>query len=82
MPRVMRPENRYVLISPCRDEAQYVRQTLDSVLAQSIRPRKWIIVDDGSTDDTPRILAEYAMRHDWIEIVKRHDREKDPSAPV
>ncbi|MGA8005854.1 MAG: glycosyltransferase family A protein, partial [Burkholderiales bacterium] len=64
----------YLLISPCRDEAAYMRQTLDTVVAQSVRPAKWVIVDDGSTDDTPRILAEYAKRHDWIEIVTRGDR--------
>ena len=51
-----------------------MRQTLDSVVAQSLRPEKWVIVDDGSTDDTPRILAEYAARHDWIQIVTRDDR--------
>ncbi len=66
--------NRYVLISPCRDEALYMRQTLDTVIAQSVRPAKWIIVDDGSTDETPKILAQYAMQHDWIEVVTRQDR--------
>ena len=59
----------YLLISPCRDEAEYMRQTLDSVIAQSVPPAKWVIVGDGSTDGTPRILEEYANRHDWIEIV-------------
>lgn len=70
----MKTDNRYLLISPCRNEARYMRQTLDSVLAQSIRPVKWVIVDDGSTDETPGILAEYARHHDWIEIVARTDR--------
>jgi len=51
-----------------------MRQTLDSVVAQSICPAKWIIVDDGSTDQTAAILAEYAARHDWIEIITRKDR--------
>jgi biofilm PGA synthesis N-glycosyltransferase PgaC len=51
-----------------------MRQTLDTVIAQSVRPAKWVIVDDGSTDDTPQILAEYAARHDWIQIVTRKDR--------
>jgi hypothetical protein len=71
----------YVLISPCRDEADYMRETLDSVVAQSLRPAKWVIVDDGSTDDTPRILAEYARRHDWIEIVTRSDRGRRSVGP-
>ena len=71
----------YVLISPCRDEAAYMRETLDSVIAQSLRPAKWVIVDDGSTDDTPRILAEYAERHDWIEIVTVRDRGRRSVGP-
>ena len=64
----------YVLISPCRNEAAYMRQTLDTVVAQSVRPAKWVIVDDGSSDATPAILAEYAEKHDWIQIVVRKDR--------
>jgi poly-beta-1,6-N-acetyl-D-glucosamine synthase len=51
-----------------------MRQTLDSVIAQTIRPSLWVIVDDGSSDDTPSILEEYAARHDWIKIVTRNDR--------
>jgi biofilm PGA synthesis N-glycosyltransferase PgaC len=67
-------KSRYVLISPCRNEADFMRQTLDSVIGQSARPTKWVIVDDGSTDETPAILAEYASRHEWISIVTRSDR--------
>jgi biofilm PGA synthesis N-glycosyltransferase PgaC len=51
-----------------------MRQTLDSVIAQSVKPAKWVIVDDGSTDATPQILLEYAARHRWIDIVTRADR--------
>lgn len=65
---------RYLLISPCRNEAEFMRQTLDSVAAQSERPAKWVIVDDGSTDDTPAILARYAQQHPWIEVVTCRDR--------
>jgi glycosyltransferase involved in cell wall biosynthesis len=76
----MKARDDYVLISPCRNEAEYMRQTLDSVISQSVRPAKWIIVDDGSTDNTPKILAEYREKHDWIEIVTRRDRgRKRPS---
>lgn len=58
-----------------------MRQTLDSVIAQSIRPTLWVIVDDGSTDATPTILAEYASRHDWIRVVTRQDRGKRSVGP-
>src|SRR6202048_1107860 len=72
---------KYVLISPCRDEARYMRETLDSVISQSVRPAKWIIVDDGSTDSTPQILAEYRAKHGWIEVVTRSDRGQRSVGP-
>ncbi|MEJ6396211.1 glycosyltransferase family A protein [Gymnodinialimonas sp. 2305UL16-5] len=64
----------YVLISPCRNEADYMRRTLDSVVAQTVPPALWVIVDDGSSDATPQILADYAARHDWIRVVPKPDR--------
>ena len=64
----------YLVVSPCRNEAEYARQTLDSMVAQTHRPALWVIVDDGSTDETPAILAEYAAAHDWIRIVPKPDR--------
>lgn len=67
-------ETSCLVISPCRNEAEYMRRTLDSMVAQTLRPALWIIVDDGSTDETPAILAEYAARHDWIRVVPKPDR--------
>ncbi|MGY3451450.1 glycosyltransferase family 2 protein [Bradyrhizobium sp. USDA 4353] len=70
----MTPSRRYLLISPCRDEADYLRRTLDSVAAQSVPPALWIVVDDGSSDDTPQILDEYAQRLPCLRVVRRADR--------
>lgn len=64
----------YVVISPCRNESQYMQRTLDSVVAQTVRPALWVIVDDGSSDATPDILARYTARHDWIRVVPKPDR--------
>jgi len=64
----------YLLVSPCRNEADYMKLTLDSVVAQSVQPDLWVIVDDGSTDDTPDILEDYASRYDFIQIITRQDR--------
>jgi len=66
--------HRYIIISPCRNEEIFMRQTLDSVISQTARPAKWIIVDDGSTDKTSVILREYTAKHNWIEVVTRNDR--------
>jgi biofilm PGA synthesis N-glycosyltransferase PgaC len=65
---------RYCLITPCRDEQDYARKTLDSVAAQTEPPTLWLIVDDGSTDQTPAILAEYAAKYPFIKILRRDDR--------
>ncbi|WP_045215628.1 glycosyltransferase family 2 protein [Desulfonatronovibrio magnus] len=75
------PGSNYVLITPCRDEADYARQCLDSVLQQTVHPALWVIVDDGSRDETPQILQEYADRVDWIKIVQRKDRGKRAVGP-
>jgi glycosyltransferase involved in cell wall biosynthesis len=65
---------RYLLISPCRDEAQYLRRTLDSVAAQSVRPGLWVVVDDGSTDETAAILEDYVARLPYLRVVRRTNR--------
>jgi glycosyltransferase involved in cell wall biosynthesis len=77
----MTPSRRYLLISPCRDEAQYLRRTLDSVAAQSNPPALWVVVDDGSTDDTPAILEEYARRLPYLRVVRRTDRGRRQVGP-
>lgn len=65
---------RYVLISPCRDEAEHLQATIDSVAAQTVAPTKWIVIDDGSTDETPQILARAAERYPFITVIRREDR--------
>ena len=51
---------RLVVVTPCRDEEHHIDMTVLSVSTQTERPDLWIIVDDGSTDTTPRMLAEVA----------------------
>jgi poly-beta-1,6-N-acetyl-D-glucosamine synthase len=69
-----RSSRRYLLVSPCRDEAQYLRRTLDSVALQSVPPALWLVIDDGSTDDTAAILQEYSRRLPYLRVITRKDR--------
>src|SRR5712691_7929752 len=57
----------YVLIAPAHNERQFIERTIHSVVAQEVRPLKWVIVNDGSTDGTEDIVKRHAARHDWIE---------------
>lgn len=59
----------YVVITPARNEAQFIELTLQSVVAQTVLPLKWVIVINGSTDDTEAIVGKYATNHSWIELV-------------
>ncbi|MBC3930505.1 glycosyltransferase [Undibacterium curvum] len=63
-----------VIIAPVRDEADLIRLTLDSMVAQTVRPVEWIIVDDGSRDNTAEIVNEYAQKYPFIRLVQRPDR--------
>lgn len=63
--------NRILIITPAKDEAQYIERTIRSVVTQTHRPALWIIVDDGSTDGMGEIADEAARRWGWIKVVHR-----------
>ena len=66
----------YVLITPARNEADFIELTLKSVISQTVRPVKWIIVDDGSGDGTGDIVTKYASAHPWIELIRMPERRE------
>ena len=66
----------YVLISPARNEAAFIEQTIKSVIVQTVLPVKWVIVSDGSTDDTDDIVKKYSAEHKWIELVRMPERQE------
>jgi biofilm PGA synthesis N-glycosyltransferase PgaC len=59
----------YVLVTPARNEEALIEKTIQSVIAQTVLPTKWAIVNDGSTDNTASIISRYAANHPWIELV-------------
>jgi biofilm PGA synthesis N-glycosyltransferase PgaC len=67
-------EPTYVVITPVRNEARRIGKTIDSMVAQTLQPAMWVIVDDGSSDDTPGIIDVAAQRYPWIRAVHRRDR--------
>jgi glycosyltransferase involved in cell wall biosynthesis len=66
---------RYVLVTPARNEEQFIEQTIQSVISQTTLPHKWVIVSDGSTDRTDDIVKKYLADYKWIELVRRPERK-------
>ena len=61
----------YVIVSPCRNEADFIETTLRTVRDQTVPPVQWVIVDDGSTDDGMKIVERYRAEMPYIRIVRR-----------
>jgi biofilm PGA synthesis N-glycosyltransferase PgaC len=66
----------YVLITPARNEAEFIELTLKSVVSQTVKPLKWVIVSDGSTDGTDEIVGRYSALYPWIELVRMPERRE------
>jgi poly-beta-1,6-N-acetyl-D-glucosamine synthase len=64
----------YVLITPARNEAQFIELTLQSMIVQTAPPLRWVIVSDGSTDGTDDIVRKYAVDHPWIVLLRMPER--------
>jgi glycosyltransferase involved in cell wall biosynthesis len=62
---------KYVLITAARNEGSFITKTLDSMVAQTLLPERWVIVDDGSVDQTSKIVESFAKHYPWIELVRR-----------
>ena len=67
---------RYVVITPARNEAQFIELTLKSVAAQTAIPLKWVIVSDGSTDGTDDIVNRYVKVYPWIQLLRMPERKE------
>ncbi len=59
----------YVLITPARNEETLIEKTVQSVIAQTVLPSRWVIVNDGSTDATASIVGRYLAKYEWMELV-------------
>jgi glycosyltransferase involved in cell wall biosynthesis len=68
-----KPSLQYALITPARNEESYLEGTIRAVIAQTVRPTRWVIVSDGSTDRTDEIATKYARENPWIELLRMPD---------
>jgi biofilm PGA synthesis N-glycosyltransferase PgaC len=74
---------RYVVITPVRNEANFLSSLIDSLAGQTLKPQQWVVVDDGSKDGTAEIVENAAGIHSWIILVRRADRgSREPGKGV
>lgn len=67
----------YILITPCKNEEKSLPKLAESVISQTIKPKIWVIVDDGSTDKTPYILKNLTSKHSWIRNIRLNEKPRD-----
>ena len=72
----MPPLLNYALITPARNEAEFIELTIRSMIAQTYLPVKWVIVSDGSTDQTDEFVRKYLKEHKWIDLVRTPERKE------
>src|SRR2546425_7298714 len=69
------PHLPYVLITPARNEAKFIEKTIQSMIQQTVLPIKWVIVNDGSTDETGNIVKRHLPNQNWMELVEIPQRQ-------
>lgn len=74
--------SEYIIITPAKNEESVIENTIKSVINQLHKPKEWVIVDDGSEDNTPQIISKYSKNYPWIKAItlttKNEKREEGP----
>ena len=70
-------QKRYIIQTPVKNEEENLPQLIKSILEQSIKPLLWLIIDDGSTDSTPKIIADIKKSYGWIHNIRLDENKRD-----
>lgn len=63
----MRKDN-YILVTPMKDEGEFIEKTIISIVNQSVHPKIWVILNDDSIDKSPQIVKMYSKKYHWIHL--------------
>jgi|Deesub1362A_J573_1020465.scaffolds.fasta_scaffold00266_43 glycosyltransferase involved in cell wall biosynthesis len=70
-------EKNYILVTPCKNEEKNLPNLIESVISQTIKPILWVVVDDGSTDNTQNLLQDVENRNKWIKTIRLNSNKRD-----
>ncbi len=69
--------NNLIIVTPAKNEGDNLSEVASAVIKQTMKPTLWIIVDDGSTDETPDIIKSFETKHNWIKSIKLNPTDRD-----
>ncbi|KXS41628.1 MAG: glycosyl transferase family protein [Methanolobus sp. T82-4] len=69
----------FIVVTPCKNEEDSLPGLIESVLNSTVKPKMWVIIDDGSTDSTPEILKDFEDRYSWVHVIHGIESERDLS---
>jgi glycosyltransferase involved in cell wall biosynthesis len=73
----------YYMVMTAYNEADFIEKTLHSIINQTFLPKKMVVVNDNSTDETEEIVTEFCLKYDWIQLINRTSSEEHlPGAKV
>ena len=67
----------YIIITPAKDEEKSLPGLIQSVVKQTIKPKLWVIIDDGSTDRTPEIIEDAKKKNYWVRTIHLEEGVRD-----
>lgn len=70
-------DNSYIMVTPCKNEEQNLDRMINSILSQDIKPKLWVIVNDGSTDNSLNKIISFEKKHGWIRHISLKPAERD-----
>ncbi|MDG6219072.1 MAG: glycosyltransferase family 2 protein [Candidatus Thermoplasmatota archaeon] len=70
-------DRRYILVTPCKNEEASLPKLAESIVNQTLLPELWVIVDDGSTDQTSNIITNLSSKYEWIHCLKLNEKPRD-----
>ena len=83
MKRTENKELKFLIITPACNEEKFLQKTIDSVVNQSHLPVEWIIINDGSTDETGQIIKNASISYNWISHVQKIKKDiRSPGSSV
>ena len=66
----------YAVMTAARNEGEFIGNVIETMVAQTTHPVRWIIVSDGSTDETDAIVGAYCKKYPWITLSRTSGRGK------